>query len=138
MLLPSNVEFVTEPFEKPPLNSIAPPAVGAALLLKVEPVNGSLKLTGTLPVPPRISLSVRAQIDVSGSAITLRPVGVAAALAKIPGIRVAAGIVEQALTVRLPISELPFGIELQRATVTPAGVLITASASGLTIRAPSS
>jgi hypothetical protein len=120
----------------PELNAYIAEQLGE--VLKVAPNNGSLKLTGTLPVPPRISLSVQAQIDVSGSAITLRPVGVAAALAKIPGIRVAAGIVEQALTVRLPISELPFGIELQRATVTPAGLLIAASASGLTIRAPSS
>jgi hypothetical protein len=107
-------------------------------VLNVSADNGNLKLTGTLPFPPRISLSAQAQIEVSGSAITLRPVAVASILAKIPGNRVAAGLVEQFLTVRLPISQLPFGIALQRAKVTPTGLVIAASASGLTIRAPSS
>lgn len=107
-------------------------------VLKVSADNGNLKLTGTLPVPPRISLSARAAIDVSGSAITLRPVAVASILAKIPGAGVTAGQVEQFLTLRLPISQLPFGIQLQRATVTATGLVIAASASGLTIRAPSS
>jgi hypothetical protein len=107
-------------------------------VLKVSADNGTLKLTGTLPFPPRISLSAQAKIDVSGSAITLRPVAVASILAKIPGMRIATGLVEQFLTVRLPISQLPFGIQLQRATVTPTGLVIAASASGLTIRAPSS
>jgi hypothetical protein len=107
-------------------------------VLKVSSDNGNLRLTGTLPMPPRISLSAQAKIDVSGSAVTLRPVALASVLAKIPGSRVAAGVVEQFLTVRLPISQLPFGIQLQRATVTPTALVIAASASGLTIRAPSS
>jgi hypothetical protein len=107
-------------------------------VLKVSDDNGNLRLTGTLPFPPRISLSAQAQIQVSGSAITLRPVAVASILAKIPGNRIATGLVEQFLTVRLPISQLPFGIQLQHATVTPGGLVIAASATGLTIRAPSS
>ena len=106
-------------------------------VLQVSDENGNLKLTGTLPFPPRISLSAQAQIDVSGSAVTLRPVAVASILAKIPGSGLTTEAVEQFLTVRLPISQLPFGIQLQRATVTPAGLVIAASASGLTIRAPS-
>jgi hypothetical protein len=107
-------------------------------VLKVGDDSGNLRLTGTLPFPPRISLSAQAQIDVSGSALTLRPMGVASILAKIPGNRLATSVVERFLTVRLPISQLPFGIQLQKAQVTPAGLVIAASASGLTIRAPSS
>ncbi|HEX4429597.1 MAG TPA: DUF2993 domain-containing protein [Frankiaceae bacterium] len=107
-------------------------------VLKVSADKGNLRLTGTLPFPPRISLSAQAHIDVSGSAITLRPVALASVLAKLPGKRLSTGVVEQFLTVRLPISQLPFGIQLQRATVTPEGLVIAASASGLTIRAPSS
>ncbi len=120
----------------PHLNAYIAEQLGEVLKVSVD--NGNLKLTGTLPVPPRISLSAQAAIDVSGSAITLRPVGVASILAKIPGDPLTAGQVEQFLTVRLPISQLPFGIQLQRATVTAAGLVIAASASGLTIRAPSS
>ncbi len=107
-------------------------------VLKVTDDNGNLRLTGTLPFPPRISLSAQAQLEVSGSAITLRPVAVASILAKIPGNRIATALVEQFLTVRLPISQLPFGIQLQHAQVTPGGLVIAASATGLTIRAPSS
>jgi hypothetical protein len=106
-------------------------------VLKVTDDNGNLRLTGTLPFPPRISLSAQAQLEVSGSAITLRPVAVASILARIPGNRVTTAIVEQFLTVRLPISQLPFGIQLQHAKVTPGGLVIAASATGLTIRAPS-
>ena len=106
-------------------------------VLKVSAKNGNLRLTGTLPFPPRISLSAQAQIDVSGSAITLRPIALASLLAKLPGNGVTAAKVEQFLTVRLPISQLPFGIQLQRAKVTDTGLVIAASASGLTIRAPS-
>jgi LmeA-like phospholipid-binding len=118
------------------LNSYIHSQLGEVLTVSADGKN--LKLTGTLPVPPRISLSAQARIDVTGSAITLRPVGVAGVLARMPGMSVATGVVEQFLTVRLPISQLPFGIQLRAATVTPAGLLIAASASGLTIRAPSS
>ncbi len=83
-------------------------------VLQVSDEKGNLKLTGTLPFPPRISLSAQAQIDVSGSAVTLRPVAVASILAKIPGSGLTTKAVEQFLTVRLPISQLPFGIQLQK------------------------
>ncbi len=107
-------------------------------VLKVSGQDGKLKLTGTLPVPPRVSLSADATIDVAGSAITLRPSAVASVVAKIPGNRVTASTVEKFLTVRLPISQLPFGIQLKSATVTPTALVIAASAAGLTLRAPSS
>jgi hypothetical protein len=106
-------------------------------VLKVSGANGKLRLTGTLPVPPRISLSADATIDVAGSAITLRPAALSSVLAKLAGSGVTAGTVEKFLTVRLPISQLPFGISLRSATVTPTALVIAASASGLTLRAPS-
>jgi hypothetical protein len=101
-------------------------------------VNGNLQLTGTLPVPPRVSLSAQVKVDVVGSALTIRPAALSSVLAKLAGTGVAASTVESFLTVRIPISQLPFGIQLQSAKVTPAGLVIAASASGLTIRAPSS
>ncbi len=106
-------------------------------VLKVSDNNGKLRLTGTLPVPPRVSLSADATIDVAGSAITLRPAALASVVAKIPGNRVTASTVEKFLTVRLPISQLPFGIQLKSAKVTPTALVIAASATGLTLRAPS-
>jgi hypothetical protein len=106
-------------------------------VLKVSGNGGKLRLTGTLPVPPRISLSADATIDVTPSAITLRPAALSSVLADIAGSGVAASTVQKFLTVRLPISQLPFGIQLKRATVTPDAVVIAASATGLTIRAPS-
>lgn len=108
--------------------------------LKVSPTGDQLTLTGTLPFPPRISLSVKARITVSGDAITLAPAALDDALARISGGTLAEslkGLVQQFFTVRLPISQLPFGIRLKSAQVTPDGILIAASATGLTLRAPS-
>jgi hypothetical protein len=106
-------------------------------VLKVSGANGKLRLTGRLPVPPRVSLSADATVDVAGSAITLRPAALSSVLAKLAGSGVTASTVEKFLTVRLPISQLPFGISLRSATVTPTALVIAASASGLTLRAPS-
>lgn len=107
-------------------------------VVKVSSVGHQLKLTGTLPVPPRSSVSVLAGIDVSGSSITLRPTALDASLSKVPAAQRVRGRAEQFFTIRLPITQLPFGIRLQRATVTAGGLVIAASATGLTLRAPSS
>jgi hypothetical protein len=106
-------------------------------VLQVSSDGDQLQLTGTLPFPPRMSVSVKAGIDVAGSSITLRPTGLDAALSNVPGAQRIRGRAEQFFTIRLPISQLPFGIRLQRATVTADSLTIAASASGLTLRAPS-
>ena len=99
--------------------------------------DNKLTLTGTLPFPPRLSLSLTAQIAVSGDAITLSPAALNDVLARIPGSSAVKGLVQRFFTVRLPISQLPFGIRLQSAKVTDQGIAIAASATGLTLRAPS-
>lgn len=106
-------------------------------VLRVSAHGDKLQLTGTLPFPPRVSLSADANIDVAGNSITLRPAALDAVLAKVPGAQLARGLIEQFLTVALPISQLPFGIRLRRAVVTSDAVVIAASATGLTLRAPS-
>lgn len=106
-------------------------------LLSVSSDGNKLKLTGTLPIPPRISLSVDANIQVAGNSLTLTPAAIDSALSSLPGGQVMRGLVEQFFTIRLPISQLPFGIRLRSATVTQNAVLIAASATGLTLRAPS-
>jgi hypothetical protein len=121
------------------LNSYLANRLGGALT--VSRTGNQLTLTGTLPFPPHVSLAVTSRIDVSGDAITLSPAGLDAALARIPGgtaVQGLKGLVQQFFTVRLPISQLPFGIRLKSAEVTPEGVVIAASATGLTLRAPSS
>ncbi len=105
--------------------------------LRVSGDNGTLKLTGTLPFPPRTAVSASARIDVSGSAITLRPAALDSLIGMIPG-TTSRSVIEQFFTVKLPISQLPFGIELKTATVVGNSVVIAASAAGLTLRAPSS
>jgi hypothetical protein len=118
------------------LNSYLGSRSGGAL--KVSRSGDKLTLTGTLPFPPSTSLSLTARIDVTGDAITLTPAALDAVLARIPGGSALKGLVQQFFTVRLPISQLPFGIRLKSAEVTPEGVVIAASATGLTLRAPSS
>jgi hypothetical protein len=104
--------------------------------LTVSGRNGRITLTGTLPFPPRLSLSADAIIEVGGSSITLRPASVDAILAKVPDGAAVRPVVEAFFTVRLPITQLPFGISLRKATVTRDAVVIDASASGLTLRTP--
>jgi hypothetical protein len=99
--------------------------------------DGTLTLTGTLPFPPRVSLSVSALVQVGSSSITLQPTSLDSALSQIPGGDAARSLVQQFFTVRLPISQLPFGIALKSATVKASGVVIDASATGLTLRNPS-
>ncbi len=99
--------------------------------------NNKLTLTGTLPLPQRPTLSVTARIAVSGEAITLSPGALDDVLAGIPGSSAVKGLVQRFFTARLPISQLPFGIRLQSAMVTDQGIAIAASATGLTLRAPS-
>ncbi len=106
-------------------------------VLTVSSDGTKLKLTGTLPFPPRISLSAEARVDVSSSAITLHPANLNALLARIPGSSVARSTVDQFFTVRIPISQLPFGIRLRKATIGTDSVVLDASATGLTLRAPS-
>lgn len=106
-------------------------------VLKVSGSGGKLKLTGTLPFPPRVSLSVQTRIDVASNSITLRPASLDAVLSMIPGGQVLRSMVEQFFTVKLPISQLPFGISLKTATVGNDAVVIAASATGLTFRNPS-
>ncbi len=117
------------------LNAYLTSQLGA--VLRVSESQGTLKLTGTLPFPPRVSLSVKAKIEVSGDSITLRPASLDQVLAAVPASLKVRSRAEQFFTVKLPISQLPFGIRLQTAVVTPAGVVINAYASGLTLRAPS-
>ena len=105
-------------------------------VVTVSGVDGTLKLTGTLPFPPRVSLTVDARVRVGGSSLTLEPISLDSALAGVPGGAAARELVSQFFTVRLPISQLPFGISLERATVTRDGVVIDASADGLTLRTP--
>jgi hypothetical protein len=109
----------------------------ASRMLRVSGAGDQLKLTGTLPFPPRISVSVNARIDVSSNSITLRPASVDTLLSLIPGAKVARGVAEQFFTVKLPISQLPFGISLKQASVVNDAVVISASATGLTFRNPS-
>jgi hypothetical protein len=113
--------------------------IGARLgrLLSVSSDGTRLKLTGTLPFPPRISVSADAKIQVAGNSITLTPAALDSVLSSVPGASIARGLAEQFFTVRLPISQLPFGIRLRSATVGKSAVLIAASATGLTLRAPS-
>ena len=106
-------------------------------VLTVSGAGPKLKLTGTLPFPPRVSVSVETSIDVSSNSITLRPASVDAVLSMIPGGQALRSMVEKFFTVKLPISQLPFGISLKKASVDADGVVITASATGLTFRNPS-
>jgi hypothetical protein len=105
--------------------------------LTVSGAGDQLKLTGTLPFPPAVSVSVQTSIDVSSNSITLRPASLDALLATIPGGPALRPEVERFLTVKLPISQLPFGISLKQAKVVGDAVVITASATGLTFRNPS-
>lgn len=106
-------------------------------VLTVSSDGKAVRLTGTLPVPLRVSATAEARIDVSGNSITLRPAALDSVLFKIPGGQASRGLIERFFTVKLPISQLPFGIRLKSATVTKTGILIAASATGLTLRAPS-
>jgi hypothetical protein len=106
-------------------------------VLTVSGAGDKLKLTGTLPFPPWIALSVETRIDVSSNSLTLRPASVDTALSMIPGGQALRALVEQFFTVKLPISQLPFGISLKQATVVNNAIVIAASATGLTFRNPS-
>jgi LmeA-like phospholipid-binding len=106
-------------------------------LLKVSAAGDKLKLTGTLPFPPSVSVSLQTRIDVASNSITLRPASVDALLATIPGGQAIRSMVMNFFTVKLPISQLPFGISLKQASVVKNAVVITASATGLTFRNPS-
>ncbi len=106
-------------------------------LLKVSSAGEKLKLTGTLPFPPRLSLSADVRIEVASNSITLKPSALNSLLASIPGGQALGSMVNQFFTVKLPISQLPFGISLQKASVNDDGVSIAASATGLTFRNPS-
>lgn len=114
---------------------LAAKAATSALTLAGD--DGKLKITGTLPSPPQLSVSAEVRIDVASNSITLRPVALDSVLATIPGGQALSSQVNQFFTVKLPISQLPFGIRLQRATVTADGIVIAASATGLTFRNPS-
>jgi hypothetical protein len=107
-------------------------------VLKVSGAGDNLKLTGTLPFPPAISVSVQTKIDVASNSITLRPASVDALIAAIPGGQALRSMAERFFTVKLPISQLPFGISLKKASVVNDSVVISASATGLTFRNPSS
>ena len=74
----------------------------------VSAAGDKLKLTGTLPFPPRSRCRRMPTIDVAASAITLRPAS-STVLSSIPWW--AAGVVEKFFTVKLPISQLPFGYQ---------------------------
>jgi hypothetical protein len=106
-------------------------------VLAVSAAGDKLKLTGTLPFPPAVSLSVQTSIDVASNSITLRPTSIDAVLSSIPGGQALKSMVAKFFTVKLPISQLPFGISLKSATVEKDAVVITASATGLTFRNPS-
>jgi hypothetical protein len=106
-------------------------------VLKVSGQGEKLKLTGTLPFPPSISVSVQTNIDVASNSITLRPASLDTLLASIPGGQALRSMVDRFFTVKLPISQLPFGISLKQATVVKDAVVISASATGLTFRNPS-
>jgi hypothetical protein len=106
-------------------------------VLKVSGAGSNLKLTGTLPFPPSISASVQTRIDVSSNSITLRPASVDTLLSTIPGGQSLRSLVQNFFTVKLPITQLPFGISLKQASVVDDTVVITASATGLTFRNPS-
>jgi hypothetical protein len=109
----------------------------AGSTLRVAANGDKIKLVGTLPFPPRISVSAKAAIDVSSDAITLRPAALDSLLASIPGGVSVRGRVQQFFTLKLPISQLPFGIRLKAAKVVGNSVVVAASANGLTLRAPS-
>ena len=106
-------------------------------VLTVSAEGDKIKLTGTLPFPPSVSVSVATSIDVASNSITLRPSSIDSLLASIPGGQALRSMVDRFFTVRLPISQLPFGISLKQASVTGDAVVISASASGLTFRNPS-
>lgn len=117
------------------LNSYISRQLGQVLTVSSD--GQKLRLTGTLPVPPNLSVTAEASIDVSGNSITLRPTALETVLSKVPGGQASRSVIQRFFTVKLPISQLPFGIRLQRATVTKHGIAIAASATGLTLRAPS-
>jgi hypothetical protein len=106
-------------------------------VLSVSGDGGKLKLTGTLPFPPRLSLSADVRIEVASNSITFKPSALNSLLSKIPGGQALSSMVNSFFTVKLPISQLPFGISLQKASVGEDGIAIAASATGLTFRNPS-
>jgi hypothetical protein len=93
-----------------------------------------LKVTGSVQIPVlnrAVSLSGNAQVAISGETITLRPTAVSAVTGFLPGF--AEDAAREALTVRFAIKGLPFGVRLDKATVTDKGIRFTAFADGLTL-----
>jgi hypothetical protein len=93
-----------------------------------------LKVTGSvdLPVLDRpVSVSGNAAVDISGENVTLRPTAVTAVTGFLPGFAQSAA--KEVLTVRFAIRGLPFGVRLEKATVTDEGIRFSAFADGLTL-----
>jgi hypothetical protein len=100
--------------------------------LQVAPDGTNLRITGSVRVAGRrLSASAAVELAVTGQQITLRPRAVDGATGRLPGpLR---RTVEEALTVRLPVRGLPFGVSLQSAQVRPDGLLFTARGDALVL-----
>jgi hypothetical protein len=102
--------------------------------VRVSRSGSDLKVTGSVQIPVlgrSVSLSGNAQVAISGENITLSPTAVSALTGFLPGF--AEDSAREALTVRFAIKGLPFGVRLDKATVTASGIRFTAFADGLTL-----
>jgi hypothetical protein len=92
------------------------------LPLSVEPGPGDqVRVSGSVSVlGQRLSAHAAAAVSVLNGELVLTPVGVGSALVA-------------ALTVRVPVSELPLGVALTGVTVQPGGLQFSAQSSGLDI-----
>ncbi len=106
--------------------SAAPTGDGTAVRLRGLATVAGRRVTVDAPVTLAVSASTLTVTPVAGQ---LRdPAGpLPAAVATAVGV---------ALTVRITLAELPFGLQLQTVTATPLGLRLTAAARGLTVAVP--
>jgi hypothetical protein len=99
------------------------------------PDSGALLVTGTaqLPLVGQVSLSAPLRITTEGDAVTLVPQVVHSLAGALPG--PARSLAVDLLTVRVSLRDLPFGVRLDSAQVTPDGLAVEASASDITLPA---
>ena len=101
----------------------------------VAPDSGALRVTGSaqLPLVGQVSLSAPLRIATDGNGLTLVPDVVHSLAGALPG--PARSLAVELLTVRVSLSDLPFGVRLDSARVTSDGLAIEASASDITLPA---
>ncbi|HSP38495.1 MAG TPA: DUF2993 domain-containing protein [Frankiaceae bacterium] len=102
--------------------------------VQVSRAGADLKVTGSVRIPvlgKAVSLSGKAQVAISGENVALLPTAVSAVTGFLPGF--AESSAKEALTIRFAIKGLPFGVRLDKATVTDEGITFSAFADGLTL-----